>query len=116
MARQDLDVVGILKWATETRKGFDDRPRRENRQYRPQRHPMDKLFDTFLEDQIRLKVKEMDEKINKQEKKPEKTWWEKLSILQKMAILTATVPPVIMMQGLFFLLLFKAGAMLLGMK
>lgn len=103
------DIVALLEWAdkkkTET-KGWGRR--------RKEKSAVEKLVATFLEDQLRDKVKEMTEKINKKEDKPK--GWESLSFIQKMTILTATVPIATMLYGLAFLQVFVAAGHILGMK
>lgn len=90
--KRDIDIVGILNWAKE--QSERDKPRtRGYRQYRRDVSPLDKLFADFLEDQLRTKFKEMDDKLNKkEEKKKEESWWDKQSFIQKLTVLTVTVP------------------------
>jgi hypothetical protein len=103
MARDNIDIVGILKWASEQRNQIQTPPKRGFRQYREPRNPMDKLFADFLEDQLRTKFQEMDEQLKKKEKKPEPSWWDKQSFIQKIAVLTMTVP--LTMMGMIILIL-----------
>lgn len=107
MARDHIDIVGILKWASEQRKELtppQPPKRRGFREYREKQSPMDKLFADFLEDQLRTKFKEMDDKLNKkEEKKSDQSWWDKQSFIQKIAVLTMTVP--LTMMGLIILVL-----------
>lgn len=49
-------------------------------------------YNKFLSDQEKINKK--DDKDKEKEKK--KTWWEELGFIQKVAVLTATVPPAIM--------------------
>lgn len=118
------DLVSILEYLD--KKNMDTKQQPKQRGYRRYRQDETKDDPILHVMQMKRSVDEWNklmgdiEKINKKEEKKEepkkKTWWEELHFVQKVAVLTATVPPVIMIQFLFVVAVIKISANLLGLR
>lgn len=94
------DIVALLEWAERQKK---EPPKPDKKETDPisELLKFQRQFDEyqkFLKDQ---------EKINKKEEKP-KSGWDKMSFIQKMTVLTVTVPIAMMGHTLIVLLFAKA--------
>lgn len=110
---RNIDLVPLLNWAMERKK---EKPiRRGHRSYREQEDPIETLLKMkrFVDEYNKFQADQ--EKINKKEDKKEekkKTWWDESSFIQKVAVLTLTVPTCMMGMTIVFLLFAKAVAYL----
>jgi hypothetical protein len=106
------DIVALLEWADKSKTKSEGK--RWRRKDPDNTDPIEILIKAQRFADEWKKFQENQEKINKKEDKTEKKGWDKMSFVQKVTVLTVTVPLATMGYSILVLLCFKVGAEMLG--